>query len=123
MNQKAIIAIVAVLIIIIGGIYYFRNNYNSINPPENGQQPVSSQGANQISIKNFAFSPAELTVKVGDTVTWTNNDSAAHRISGTGFQSGDLIKSDTYSFLFKIVGTYDYICSIHPSMKGKIIVK
>ncbi len=123
MNQKTVIAIVAVLIIIIGSIYYFRNNYNSINPPENGQQPTVSQGSNQISIKGFAFSPVELNVNAGDTVTWTNNDSASHDISGSGFKSPLMSKGQSYSFTFSESGTYDYFCGIHPSMKGKVIVK
>lgn len=117
------IAIVAVLIIL-GGYYYFVNYYKDFNPPDVGLVPVVSQSiSNIISIKNFAFNPAVLSVKAGDTVIWTNNDSASHRISGTGFQSSDLSNGQSYSFTFSSTGTVDYICSIHPSMKGKIVVK
>ncbi len=122
MNQKTVIAIVAVLIIVIGIIYYF-GGYNYGSPANTGSPSTTSQGPNQVSIKNFAFDPAILNIKVGDTVTWTNNDSAAHRISGNGFQSSDMANGQTYSFKFTAAGTYDYICSIHPSMKGTIVVK
>lgn len=123
MKQNITIAIIAVLIIVIGSIYYFRNNYNSIYPPENGQHPTVSQSANQISIKNFAFVPDQLNINKGEMVTWINKDSTIHRISGNGFQSVDLTEGQSYSFTFNNAGTYDYICGIHPSMKGKVIVK
>ena len=128
MNQKIVIVTVAVLVIVIGGIYYFQNNYHT-NPPENGQN-IAPQNSNQISIENFAFSPAELSVNTGDTVTWTNNDPTPHKIIGSRIeistnelQSNDLSKGQSYSFTFSSAGTYDYFCSIHPSMKGKIVVK
>lgn len=132
MNQKIVIAIVAVLIIIIGAVYYLGGSkYGAQNSPvNNAPQTPNSQGANQISIKNFAFSPNVLNINAGDTVTWVNNDSVPHRIEGSRiqmsnseFQSGDLSNGQSYSFTFNAAGTYDYICSIHPSMKGKIIVK
>lgn len=126
LNQKTAIGIVAILIIFLS-VYYFGGNnykYGSQNPLINTLSitPIP-QGPNQISIKNFAFSPAELSINKGDLVTWINNDSAAHRISGGGFQSGDLTAGQTYGFIFTSSGTFDYICGIHPGMKGRIIVK
>lgn len=123
MNQKIIIAIVAVLFLI-GGLYYYQSyNYSAPNPSAGITGTPNSQGSNQVSIKNFAFSPSELVIKKGDTVVWTNNDSAPHTISGSGFQSNDLANGQSYSFTFSTIGTFDYICGVHPSMKGKIIVE
>lgn len=123
MNQKTLIAIIAVAIVIVGSIYYLsRNNYGG----ENNPTPTTTQtpqGSSQISIKNFAFNPAELSINKGATVIWINKDPTTHRISGNGFQSMDLTNSRSYSFTFNNSGTYDYICSIHPGMKGKVIVK
>jgi len=79
--------------------------------------------AQSISIKGFAFSPAELTINKGDTVTWTNEDSATHTVVGGVLHSQDLANGQAFSFTFTEIGTYDYICTHHPSMKGKIIVK
>jgi plastocyanin len=80
--------------------------------------------ANAVIIKNFAFNPATLTVNKGTTVTWTDEDSATHTISSDQFtSSGNLNKGDLYQFQFNTTGTYDYICGIHPTMKGKIVVE
>ena len=93
------------------------------------QESTVKTGQNQsaILISNFLFDPASVTVKVGDTVTWTNDDSAPHKIvsddSTPVFSSGDLARGDSYSFTFTAVGTFNYHCQIHPMMKGTIIVK
>ena len=87
--------------------------------------PGPSGGGNAVTINNFAFSPADLTVKTGSTVTWTNNDPASHTITSDagGFSSDPVAKGGTYQFTFSQPGTYAYHCSIHPSMKGTIIVQ
>lgn len=125
MDQKSLITIAAVVIIIIGGLYYYKGyNYGTPNPPANTAAVTpNSQGAYPVSIKDFAFSPAVLNIGIGKTVTWTNNDSTIHRISGAGFEGGDLNNGQSYSYTFTSAGTFDYICKIHPSMKGQIIVK
>ena len=86
-----------------------------------------AQGAS-VEIKNFAFEPKAVTIKVGQTVTWTNQDSAAHTVAGdggidSGIDSGDLPKGKSYSKTFDAEGTFDYHCSIHPQMKGQVIVQ
>ncbi len=81
--------------------------------------------ANTIVIKNFDFSPMTLTIKAGDTVTWKNEDGEPHTVtSDIGlFRSGGLDQDDKFSFKFDKPGTYGYVCSIHPKMVGKIVVK
>jgi len=85
--------------------------------------PSTTANANSISIENYAFNPATLTVKVGTTVTWTNNDSAVHQIQSGDFNSKMLSKGQTFSFTFNQAGNFDYACSIHPTMTGSIIVQ
>ena len=78
-----------------------------------------------VDIDNFAFAPATLTVSAGTTVTWKNEDDSPHRIGdkdGT-FKSAALDTDDTFSHTFGAPGEYPYICTIHPYMVGKIIVK
>jgi plastocyanin len=78
-----------------------------------------------VQIDNFAFTPATLTVTAGTTVTWKNEDDSPHRIgdkNGT-FKSAALDTDDTFSHTFAAPGEYPYICTIHPYMVGKIIVK
>lgn len=90
--------------------------------------PVPTAAANSITIKNFAFSPAMLTVKAGSVVTWTNQDSVTHTIASDSgypvlFTSDPVASGASYTFTFIQPGTYNYHCSIHPSMKGTIIVQ
>ncbi len=77
-----------------------------------------------VNITNFAFAPATLTVKVGDTVTWTNKDEEPHTVVANdgSFHSPGLDANATYSFTFTKAGSFDYICSIHPFMHGTVVV-
>jgi len=77
----------------------------------------------EVSIKNFSFNPESVTVSTGDTVRWTNMDSVDHTVSGPAFESGILTNGGSFEFLFTEPGVYNYSCSIHPSMKGTVIVE
>ena len=80
--------------------------------------------AGAVQIKGFAFKPGDLTIKAGSEVTWTNEDSTTHKIKsddGT-FNSDNLGNGATFSHTFDKAGTFAYICSIHPTMKGTITV-
>lgn len=76
-----------------------------------------------MSINDFAFNPESVTVSAGDIVRWTNLDSAAHTVTGPNFDSGTLQEGESYEFLFTDAGTYEYYCSLHPSMRGTVIVE
>jgi plastocyanin len=76
-----------------------------------------------VAIKNFAFGPAAQTVKVGQKVTWTNDDDAPHTVTGGELDSGTLAKGASFSFTPTKAGTISYICAIHPSMKGTLTVQ
>ena len=86
--------------------------------------PSASQNQEEnVSIVNFTFSPANLIVRVGTTVTWTNKDLVAHTATAVnGFDSGFLEQGESYSFTFNQVGIFDYICTPHPYMQGNITV-
>jgi len=71
------------------------------------------------------FSPANLTVKVGKTVTWVNKDTVTHTVTSDGsslFDSGFMPTGATFQFTFTTAGTYAYYCTVHPFMKGTIVV-
>jgi plastocyanin len=77
-----------------------------------------------VTIDNFTFSPAELAVKVGTTVTWKNQDDIPHTVVSAGkFKSKALDTDDSFSFTFTAPGDYTYFCSLHPHMKGLIKVE
>ncbi len=80
----------------------------------------------EVAIDNFSFSPNTVTLSVGATVTWTNHDNVPHVVSSTDnqFKKSPLLKiGQSFSHTFATKGTYNYFCSIHPRMTGKIIVK
>lgn len=78
----------------------------------------------EVHIDNFTFQPAQLTVKTGTTVTWTNRDDIPHTVVSAGkFRSKALDTDDKFSFTFTAPGDYKYFCSLHPHMTGMIKVE
>ena len=86
-------------------------------------QPIPA--AMEVKIDNFSFGPAELTVRAGTTITWTNRDDIPHTVVSTDklFKSKVLDTDEKFSFTFSTAGTFPYFCSIHPKMTGKIVVQ
>ena len=83
-------------------------------------------GSAEVSMEGIKFNPAQVTVKAGDTVTWTNNDSVGHDVTGDSFKSGapgGLANGDTFEFTFDKTGTFDYVCTVHPGMEGTVTVE
>ncbi len=78
-----------------------------------------------VRIDNFSFTPAEIAVAPGTTLTWVNGDDIPHTVAATNkaFRSKVMDTDQRYSFTFTAPGTYDYFCSLHPPMQGKVIVK
>ena len=79
----------------------------------------------EIHIDNFAFTPAELTISAGTTVTWTNRDDIPHNIAekGLSFRSKVIDTDEQFTRTFDTPGEVLYFCALHPHMTGKIIVK
>jgi plastocyanin len=97
--------------------------------PPMGTSPAPSAAApataaTAVTIMNFAFSPASISVPVGSTVTWTNQDSTAHTVTADdgSFDSGSLAPGATFSQAFDTPGTFAYHCNIHSSMHGTVTV-
>jgi plastocyanin len=151
MNKYIVMGIVVVVLVAGGGIYWFMQNQNSpgntplptpvtpVTPPMNPlptsvtnpaptstppPAPVPMPVTHTVTIQNFSFNPAMISVKPGDTVVWTNKDPMGHTITGDngGPASPTIGTNGTYSFTFNDVGTFAYHCSIHPSMKGVVVV-
>jgi len=76
-----------------------------------------------VEIKGFRFTPAVVTIRAGDSVRWTNKDDVAHTATGNGFDTGLLEKDQIGKVTFDKAGSYVYICTPHPGMRGKIIVQ
>ena len=78
-----------------------------------------------VLIQGFKFVPADVTVKVGDTVIWTNEDSAPHTVESSdgALKSDELSKGDKFTYTFTKAGKYEYSCGIHTSMHGSVTVQ
>lgn len=76
-----------------------------------------------VEIKNYKYIPQNVTVKIGQTVMWTNNDTVLHDVVGSGIESDYLQKGEKFTYTFEEKGSYQYICSIHPWMEGEVIVE
>lgn len=97
---------------------------NKTTQKPNTQKAVE---ADTVTIRDFAYSPAAIKVKVGTKVTWTNQDSVSHTItadepSSDAPDSQLLSKGESYSFTFNKAGTYNYHCQLHPYMKATVVV-
>ena len=96
---------------------------------EDASQPtqVAATAPSTVTIDNFAFAPAILTIAPGTKVTWDNKDEEPHTVTsadgGITFKSPALDTDDKFSFTLDKPGTYKYFCSIHPHMVGTIVVK
>ena len=86
---------------------------------------AKAEAAPSVHIDNFTFTPQEITITRGTTLTWVNDDDIPHTVAETGqaFRSKAMDTEQKFSFTFTEPGTYDYLCSLHPHMQGKVIVK
>ena len=94
---------------------------------EGSAAPAAPAGENQVGMKDLKFVPAAITVKAGDTITWTNQESVPHNVVNA--EEGEQPKSElfneggTYEFTPKEPGEIKYVCTIHPGMEGTITVE
>jgi len=79
----------------------------------------------EVKIDNFSFTPASITVPVGTEVTWTNRDDIPHNVVSEdhSMKSKVLDTDEKFTFTFTKPGTYSYFCSLHPKMKGTVVVQ
>ena len=141
--KKSIIVVVVLAVLIIGGIVVaMQMNTNtdssmagmndmsdkdSSKMMNSGEQDLTSQKEVTMDIKGFDFEKANIKIKVGTKVTWTNVDSARHNVvidgeGAEGLGSELLAKGESYSFTFTEAGMTSYLCEPHPYMKGMINV-
>ncbi|UXA08032.1 cupredoxin family copper-binding protein [Mycobacterium sp. SMC-2] len=92
--------------------------------PVSATAPAAPLSGDRIDIDGFAFAPATLTVAAGTTVTWTNRDEEPHTVAASdgSFRSPGMGTGATFTHTFTDAGTFDYVCSIHPMMRGTVVV-
>jgi len=139
--KRGLVIGVVVLVVLVAGFFLFGQSDDKLdsNVPDvsntledNVPEPevpgveVSESKTIEISIMDYSFNLAELTINVGDTVIWTNKDSVKHTVtsdSGDELGSELLSKDKSYSHTFNSKGEFGYHCTPHSYMKGKIVVK
>jgi plastocyanin len=127
MKKNLIFIGVVILLILAAGVYFFMQKYPSANnsAPSN-LNIVNNSLTYKVSMEGYKFSPSTITINKGSMVAWTNNDPVAHTVtsdSGTELTSSLIGTGNSYSHIFDTIGVFDYHCSVHPSMKGKVIVQ
>jgi len=113
---KKILPFISILLVILTIIL------TGCSPAKSGQPSAQAPEKNSVLIENNQFQPAEITIQKGETITWINKDAMDHTATGKSFDSGRLKEAQSYQQTFSDAGTFDYICTYHPYMKGKIIV-
>lgn len=142
MNKKLVFSLVGLTILAVGLAILFMpqsattpgtDKSNTTSESTESTEPAqeasdSPSNVKTVTIDGFAYGPESVTVKVGDTVTWTNKDSVDHTVtadtaSSDAPASGSIAKDETYSFTFTKAGTYAYHCEPHPEMKATVVVE
>lgn len=85
--------------------------------------PPHTPTTRTVDIKNFVFMPTTISIRIGDTLTWTNNDLVEHSIKSDTFNSKPFGTGKTFSYKFTKAGTFQYTCGIHPNMQGTVVVE
>lgn len=116
--MKKYLAIIALLILVVA----CKEDLPPTPPSPGETTPVGSPSLVNVAIENFAFSPTVVTIKAGDQIRWTNKDSVVHTATGDSFDTGPLAEGESKVVTFDKAGEYNYVCTPHPNMKGKIIV-
>lgn len=86
---------------------------------------ASNNSPNTVTMAGMAFSPGTITVPAGTTITWKNTDNMAHTVTAddNSFDSGNIGAGSSYTRTFSVAGTYNYHCTIHAGMNGKVVVQ
>jgi plastocyanin len=84
--------------------------------------PPVPKGSASVSMQDFSFSPASVTVNIGDSVTWSNTGAEDHDAAASSFSTGTVTPGSSATQTFSTAGTFSYVCSFHPQMKGTVQV-
>jgi plastocyanin len=123
--MRRTIPILAALVLVLG-IGACGSSSDKGKTSSSGAKPAGGGGGEvKVSMKNIKFVPMNIQAKVGEKITWTNDDPVAHTVTaqkGADFDSGTVNSGGTFSFTPKAAGTIDYLCTIHRGQTGTITV-
>ena len=110
---------VAVSFLALGSLAACGDTAPAASPPP---PTATAAGALVIEMRGIAFAPRTARVKVGRTVRWVNRDTAKHNVDSKAFKSRTFGRGGSFSYRAKRAGTFAYLCTVHPFMKGKLVV-
>jgi plastocyanin len=120
------VAIVAIALVLVGCSSAGTTTTVPVGTPTTGGGAAGGGGATvEVKMEGMAFSPQTVTIKVGDTVNWTNMDQPPHNAVAVdkSWQTSTFATGESGSVTFATAGTFPYICTIHPNMTGTVIVQ
>ncbi|MBD1386281.1 cupredoxin domain-containing protein [Mucilaginibacter rigui] len=122
--KKYILGISLMIAVVVVAVAACSKSDSNSTPTPTKPDPTAPKPDATVSITDFAFSPASVTVKSGGTVQWTNADSAPHTATdlNSAFNSGTLAQGGKFSFKFTTPGTYTYHCLVHSMMANATVV-
>lgn len=140
MSRGALIGVVIAILVAGGVLFALTNNSEPAAPTnqsttedhshesseEQDESTTEESDTKSVSIVSNAddgFAPATITIKKGETVTWTNNDDMPHTVEFDDEESNELSRGDTFSKQFDSVGTFSYECGLHSNMTGTVVVE
>lgn len=126
MLRRCLAVVLALAVLLLAGCFQSRPVATTAAPTTEASitAPAAPVRGDQVTIDGFAFQPASLTVTAGTTVTWTNRDEEPHTVAASdgSFHSPGMGTGATFTHTFAAAGTFDYVCSIHPMMRGTVVV-
>jgi plastocyanin len=127
---RSLIAVIVAAVVTVGAAAFALGRGMASDSSNSSATTAASSGqpersATPVEIIDFAFSPETVTVKVGSAITWTNGDGFAHSVKSAdgSFVSQDLQQGQSYASTFTTPGSYAYVCGIHNSMTGTVVVE
>ncbi|HVX58160.1 MAG TPA: cupredoxin domain-containing protein [Candidatus Saccharimonadales bacterium] len=122
------IIILALIIIAIVALVIHNGSDKQLSPRTSNPAGSTTQSATDwtVDIKNMMFTPSQVTISKGGTVTWKNDDNISHTVDvdqGEGPHSSNIAPGQSFSYTFYKTGSYQYHCRIHSSMRGTIVVR
>lgn len=123
--KSGLMTVIIIVLIAIAGWYLYMKIYPPLNGITDSTSPTATETAKgEILIRRNTYVPDTMTVKIGDTVTWINEETYGHDVKSDDglFRSPKMATGEKFSYTFMKEGTYTYICSIHPFMRAQIIV-
>ena len=135
MQKGMTIGLIVAVVVIIGIVAYsMTSSVETVPSTESKTESAASQniiareGLIEAKIEGFQYVPSEIKIKVGSKITWTNYDSAPHTVTSdsggkTELTSKLLGNGESYGHVFEAPGVFNYHCTVHPNMKGKVVVE